>query len=102
MITAIDKDDNLLRPLNLPEHTPGRGVWFKTMNSGHEIVVIHVCGTVFMTKTAFDNPFECVDKVLQNYPLKADRSIFVDFHAEATSEKMALGQYLDGLSLIHI
>ena len=96
MITAIDKDDNLLRPFNLPEHTPGRGVWVKTLNSGHEIVVIHVCGTVFMTKTLFNNPFECVDQVLQNYPLKADRSIFVDFHAEATSEKMALGQYLDG------
>lgn len=96
MITAIDKDHNLLRPLNLPEHTPGRGVWAKALNSGHEMVVIHVCGTVFMTKTAFDNPFEGVDKVLKDFPLKLNRSVFVDFHAEATSEKMALAQYLDG------
>ncbi|NQZ14207.1 MAG: TIGR00282 family metallophosphoesterase [Alphaproteobacteria bacterium] len=96
MISVIDKDKNILRPLNLPEHTPGQGVWTKALPNGHEIVVIHICGTIFMSKTHFDAPFECVDGVLKNYQLKAGRSIFVDFHAEATSEKMAMAQYLDG------
>jgi len=96
MVSVINKDKNILRPLNLPEHTPGQGVWVNTLPDGREIVVIHVCGTVFMSKTHFDVPFDCVDQVLAHYPLKAGRSIFVDFHAEATSEKMAMGQYLDG------
>ncbi|MEM9469962.1 MAG: TIGR00282 family metallophosphoesterase [Pseudomonadota bacterium] len=96
MITAIDRDKNLLRPHNLPDHTPGTGLWSKTLHDGREIVVIHVCGTIFMDKVHFNNPFEAIDKIIENVFLKENRTIFVDFHAEATSEKMALGQYLDG------
>lgn len=96
MISVIDKDKNILRPHNLPAHTPGVGVWSKTLHNGHEIIVLHMCGTVFMHKTYFNNPFECADEVLKNYPLRPGRSIFFDFHAEATSEKMAMAQYLDG------
>jgi len=96
MISVIERDKNILRPLNLPHHTPGKGVWSKTLEDGHEIVVVHLCGTVFMNKILFDNPFEAADEALKDLPLGNKRSIFVDFHAEATSEKMALAQYLDG------
>ena len=96
MISVIERDKNILRAQNLPDETPGNGVWRKTLNSGHEIVVIHLCGTIFMTKALFDSPFRAVDAVLDGIKLGKERSIFVDFHAEATSEKMAMAQYLDG------
>jgi len=98
MISVIEKDKNILRPLNLPKGTPGVGIWAKTLDEGQEIVVIHLCGTVFMYKALFDSPFDLIDHVLKDYPLggaKA-RSVFLDFHAEATSEKMAMAQHLDG------
>jgi metallophosphoesterase (TIGR00282 family) len=96
MIAVVERDKNILRALNQPPETPGNGIWRQTMNSGHEIVVIHLCGTVFMTKALFDNPFRAADAALKAIPLGKGRSIFVDFHAEATSEKMAMAQYLDG------
>lgn len=96
MISVIEKDNNILRPHNLPTETPGTGLWRKTLNSGHEIVVLHMCGMVYMTKSFFENPFRLADAVLKDLPLNKNRSIFVDFHTEATSEKMAMGQYLDG------
>lgn len=96
MIAVVEKDKNILRPHNLPSETPGTGVWRQSLNSGQEIVVIHLCGTVFMNKSHFDNPFRAADEALKNLPLMHGRSIFVDFHAEATSEKMAMAQYLDG------
>lgn len=96
MVCVVEKDKNILRAYNLPDHTPGVGLWEKKLPDGHEIVVLHLCGTIFMTKSFFDNPFEAADAVLKNIKLAPNRSIFVDFHAEATSEKMALGQYLDG------
>jgi len=96
MIAVVERDHNILRPHNLPEYTPGVGVWQKTLGDGHKITVIHLCGTVFMSKVDFDNPFNGVDELLKEYKLGKGHSIFVDFHAEATSEKMAMAQYLDG------
>lgn len=96
MISVIEKDNNILRPYNMPSETPGVGLWRKDLNSGHEIVVLHLCGTVFMDKFKFDNPFRAADEALKNLPLGPQRSIFVDFHTEATSEKMAMAQYFDG------
>lgn len=97
MIAVVEKDHNILRPYNLPkETTPGVGLWQKTLENGHEIVVLHLCGTVFMHKTYFNNPFDAANEVLKDISLKSGRTIFVDFHAEATSEKMAMGQFLDG------
>ena len=96
MVSVIERDKNILRAYNLPDTTPGNGVWQKTLTNGHEIVVLHLCGTVFMYKSIFDNPFHAADKALKNIKLEQGRSIFVDFHAEATSEKMAMAQYLDG------
>lgn len=96
MVSVIEKDKNILRPHNLPSDTPGTGVWQKTLSTGQEIVVLHLCGTIFMSKYLFDNPFRVADEALKNIKLSQNRSIFVDFHAEATSEKMAMAQYLDG------
>ena len=95
MISAIEKDKNILRAFNLPDETPGRGLWQKTLPNGHEIVVVHLCGNIFMSKGPFDAPFQAADQALKGFNLGKGCSIFVDFHAEATSEKMALAQYLD-------
>lgn len=96
MVSVIERDKNILRAHNLPDDTPGKGVWIKTLENGHEIIVIHLCGTIFMYKALFDNPFKAVDALLKTTKLGQGRSIFVDFHAEATSEKMAMAQFLDG------
>lgn len=96
MVAVVEKDKNILRPLNMPPETPGAGMWQNTLADGREIIVLHLCGTVFMFKSHFDNPFRMVDEALKSFPLKKNRSIFVDFHTEATSEKMAMAQYLDG------
>ena len=95
IISHIDKDPKLLRPVNFPSSTPGKGTYaFKTAN-GQTCLIIHALGRVFIDPA--DNPFPIINDIIEKHPLgkKAD-AIFVDFHAEATSEKMALGQYLDG------
>ncbi len=93
---ALDSEPYLLRCANFPDNTPGRGIQeFKTPH-GKKIVVLHLMGQVFM-KLALDNPFLCADRLLKPYHLgKNVDAIIVDFHGEATSEKMAMGQYLDG------
>lgn len=97
MVCVVENNTNIIRPFNLPKGTPGKGVWRKTLLDGSEIVVLHICGRLFMNKT-FDNPFLAADEALKSLPpcQGTSRSIFVDFHAEATSEKMAMGHYLDG------
>ena len=71
---------------------PGRG-WQQYQVAGQKLIVANVVGRVFMT--AFDCPFRTMDAILQENAVE-DVAIFVDIHAEATSEKMALGWYLDG------
>jgi len=95
ILSYIDKDPKLLRPINFPAHTPGNGsLLFKTAE-GQTCLIIHALGRVFIDSS--DNPFEAVNKIVDAHPLgKIVDAIFVDFHAEATSEKMAMGQYLDG------
>ncbi|MEN2494973.1 MAG: 2',3'-cyclic-nucleotide 2'-phosphodiesterase [Hyphomicrobiaceae bacterium hypho_1] len=91
----INRNDNLLRPLNMPEGTPGRGAGLFKAPNGAEILVINALGRVFMSEQ--DCPFRAIDREVTTCKLgdKAD-AIFVDFHAEATSEKQALGTFLDG------
>lgn len=85
------EDSNVLRPANYDESVPGVG--FKTVKFNDKTVtVINLMGRVFMGDP-IDNPFRVVDKILNQ--IDSDY-IFVDFHAEATSEKIALVQYLDG------
>ncbi|MDD3885383.1 MAG: TIGR00282 family metallophosphoesterase [Victivallaceae bacterium] len=86
--------DRIIRPANYSKRQPGRGVGvFRNPASG-EVAVISLVGKVFMKDSAYD-PFETVDEVLAALP-PAVNTILVDFHAEATSEKEAMGYYLDG------
>ena len=91
----IDQDNHLLKPYNSPEGTPGIG--FNTYNivENKKIVVVNMLGNIFMKSV--DNPFLKMDEVLKKIDYDNNISfIFVDFHAEATSEKVAMGHYLDG------
>ena len=89
------RQDRFLRPLNFPLGTPGRGSGLYLARNGARILVINAMGRVFMDQ--LDDPFAAIDKELAACPLgeQAD-AVVVDFHAEATSEKQALGHYLDG------
>jgi len=78
----------IVRPLNYPPAAPGKG-W--CLFGG--LLVVNLIGRVFMS--SYDCPFRAMDALLEQLPNGA-RAVFVDFHAEATSEKIALGRYLDG------
>lgn len=92
----IPKEPRLLRPHNFPATVPGAGVHLITTRRGKKLLVAHVLGQVFH-KENLDCPFACMDNVLKRYTLGGTvDAIFVDVHAEATSEKMAMGRYLDG------
>lgn len=88
----LDESDFIIRPYNFPEGNPGKG--FKIVDCGrYSLAVINLMGTMFMD--SLGNPFYAVDKVLEEVKGKTD-IILVDFHAETTSEKQAMGYYLDG------
>jgi len=93
-IEFINESSDLLRPANYPEDTPGPGWTVTTLKNGNRLGVVNVMGAVFMHPT-LDCPFRCVDAVLEAMPDDLN-GVFVDFHAEATSEKVAMGWYLDG------
>lgn len=88
----ISESDRLIRPLNYPEGTPGRG-WTLAEVDGVTVGVVNVMGRVYMG--SLDCPFRAVDKALAQMGDET-RVIFVDVHAEATAEKRALAHYLDG------
>jgi metallophosphoesterase (TIGR00282 family) len=89
----IKREEMLLRPANYPEGTPGRGSTVITTAGGVKVAVLNLEGRVFMNN--LDCPFRVADREIEL--LKRETPIiFVDFHAEATSEKAALGWYLDG------
>lgn len=89
----ISDEPRLLRPENYPEDAPGKG-WYKTMVDGLSIGVFNTMGTVFMHPT-LDCPFRCADRLLSSHLRDCD-IVLLDFHAEASSEKVAMGWYLDG------
>jgi len=91
----IDDEDRVLRPLNYPKGTPGRGAGLYQTRRGARVLVLNPMGRTFMD--ALDDPFAAVDAELSACPLRegAD-AIVVDMHAEATSEKMAMGHFCDG------
>jgi metallophosphoesterase (TIGR00282 family) len=96
LVSALAKEKRLLRAVNFPPNTPGRGVGVYETENGKQVAVVHVMGQVFM-REALDNPFAAMDTVLEQYRLgKNVAAIIVDIHAEATSEKCAMGCYLDG------
>lgn len=94
-LVFIDRHERLLRPLNYPAGTPGRGANLYKARNGADVLVVAAMGRVFMTE--LDCPFRAIDAEIQACGLKrgAD-AIVVDFHAEATSEKQAMGYFLDG------
>ncbi|MFH1878234.1 MAG: TIGR00282 family metallophosphoesterase [Candidatus Omnitrophota bacterium] len=89
----LERSDRLLRPLNYPRGVPGKGFSVIEINGLERMAVINILGRVFMD--AVDCPFaavrEVIEKIKEQTPV-----IVVDFHAEATSEKVAMGWYLDG------
>lgn len=87
-----NKKIKMIRPANFPEGTPGLGYKIIQINQ-HKIAVINVQGRVFLN--ALDDPFRKMDAILEEIGDETN-CIFVDFHAEATSEKQAMGWYLDG------
>ncbi len=93
IIPFISKEDRLLRPLNFPPGVPGFGSVVASLPDGRTIGVINLQGRVFMTAT--DCPFRAAEAEAGRMRQRT-ASIIVDFHAEATSEKVALGYYLDG------
>ncbi len=87
----IDSVDRLARPVNFPAECPGKGWRIVTMPT-FRFAVVNALGRVFMQPA--DCPFKSIDRALQEIP--KDIPVFVDFHAEATSEKITMGHYLDG------
>lgn len=95
ILSYINQDPKLIRPMNYPEGTPGRGAQLFTTSSGRKVLVMQVLGRLFME--AMDDPFAVINRELTKYQLGATvDTILVDIHAEATSEKLAMGHYLDG------
>jgi hypothetical protein len=91
----ISEEKRLLRPLNFIEGTPGSGCQIFVSKNAKKIAVINLMGNIYMKKT--EDVFNCIALKLQSLKLKKDADfIIVDIHAEITSEKMAMGHFLDG------
>ena len=89
----LNDNSRILRPANYPPDNPGRGKVVVKTRSGDEVAVLNLQGRVFMPDT--DDPFRVADRELADLPAQV-KVVFVDLHAEATSEKIAMGWYLDG------
>lgn len=92
-VAEIDKEPRILRPANLAPGCPGKG-WITVSTPMGKITIIDLVGRVFMGPT-FDCPFRAADSILSRRD-ELGKIILVDIHAEATSEKVAMGRYLDG------
>jgi len=93
VIAYIENQPRLLRPANYAAETPGRGLWMGSTDAGTPVAVVNVQGRIFMPPT--DCPFRTADRLLAEIGGRA-RVVIIDHHAEATSEKQAMGRYLDG------
>jgi metallophosphoesterase (TIGR00282 family) len=96
LVGTIDREPRLLRPLNYPDGTPGRGAYLHALPNGKKILIVNVMARLFM-EPVLDDPFATMEKLLTQYRLGQNaHAIFVDFHGETTSEKMAFGHVFDG------
>ncbi|MES2906171.1 MAG: TIGR00282 family metallophosphoesterase [Pseudomonadota bacterium] len=94
-LVFIDRQQRMIRPVNYPSGTPGRGSVIVRTRNGARIGVVNVMGRVFMDP--LDDPFASLERVLPGLELKnATDAVVVDFHAEASSEKQAAANYCDG------
>lgn len=95
ILGTIDGEPRLLRPANFPSGTPGRGVQVFEAPRARKVLVVNLMGRLFMDP--LDDPFATAEQILSRYRLgKTVDAILFDFHAEATSEKMAFAHALDG------
>ncbi|MDZ4096501.1 MAG: TIGR00282 family metallophosphoesterase, partial [Paracoccaceae bacterium] len=96
MLQFVETEPRVLRPLNFARQAPGRGYRVFSGRDGRKVLVLQALGQVFM-KRPFDDPFSAVETVLKAHPLGGmAQATILDFHAEATSEKMAMGHWCDG------
>lgn len=94
-LVFIERYDRLLRPLNYPQGTPGRGAGVYKAGNGASVLVINAMGRVFMGE--WDSPFDAVERELSACPLGEGADVVIlDFHAETTSEKQAMAHFVDG------
>ena len=94
-LVFIERAPRLIRPLNYPPGTPGRGAAVIEARNGARVLVVNAMGRIFMDP--LDDPFTAVERELEACPLKtAADAIIVDIHCEATSEKQSMGHFLDG------
>lgn len=92
----LGASDKLLKPINFNSRLPGKGFSVYHLSDNRKILVIHAMGQTFMSPI-LNNPFLMIDEVLNTYKLKRNvDAIVLDFHAEVTSEKYAMGHFLDG------
>jgi metallophosphoesterase (TIGR00282 family) len=89
----LQNHNNILRPANYPDSVPGKG-WIVLEKNGKKLSVINLMGRTLM-KDCVDCPFACIEKILPEIK-KNTHNILIDFHAEATSEKEAMGYFLNG------
>ena len=90
---VLDHKDNIVKPANFPSTAPGKTHCVVSSITGRQVAVISVIGRVFMKPV--DCPFAAIDRELKRIPQEI-KTVFVDFHAEATSDKQVMGRYLDG------
>jgi metallophosphoesterase (TIGR00282 family) len=94
-LVFIERAPRLIRPLNFPKGTPGRGAAVIEAKNGARVLVVNAMGRIFMDP--LEDPFGAIDRELVACPLKREcDAAIIDFHGEATSEKQALGHFLDG------
>lgn len=94
-LVFIERAPRLIRPLNFPKGTPGRGAAMIDTKNGKRALVINVMGRIYMDP--LDDPFAAIERELAACPLRSGAdAIIVDMHAEATSEKQAMGFFCDG------
>ncbi len=95
IIPFLETEPRVIRPANFPPGTPGRGSHIAQLRDGRRALVVNVMGRLFMD--ALDDPFAAADRELEACPLgQVADAVIVDVHAEATSEKQAMGLHLDG------
>jgi len=90
----LDRERRVLRPANYPEGTQGRGFGVYYGSNGVKVGVANLLGRVFMEP--LDDPFRAADRIIKDFETQKVNIQFFDFHAEATSEKVAFGNYVDG------
>ena len=94
-LVFIERQPRLIRPANYPPGTPGRGSAIIENSEGARLLIVNLLGRIFME--ALDDPFASLDRELAGHPLgNGCHAVVVDVHAEATSEKWALGHFADG------